>query len=320
MKKTNFKILLGLAVASIVTVGCKGDDIIIPDDTPKADKVESVNQLIKILKDKPQEFYIRTKDKDTVIIGKDSTIIKFPKGSIKDTLGNPIDSVKIELNEYLSLNNMLLNNIQTSSNGKLLITGGSFDLNVESMNGSPVVFNPFSVSSSFPVKLEVPKPNDMEYYVGERTINNDGKEIVDWELSDNAEFFMTEDNLFNVFGIRNGLTNCDVLYEIAANNPTQFEASVAGVTDYSKATVWLFIKDFPSAVMLTQKNIKEDALKTYENSIPKGLNGVLLAITTDAEGYLKFGKKEITVEGDDTFDINVEYGTKDKLKELINTL
>ena len=59
-------------------------------------------------------------------------------------------------------------------------------------------------------------------------------------------------------------------------------------------------------------------MKTYDGSIPAGLNATLLAIGVDDDNYLRFGTLEINVQGDDNFTIDVDYGTTEDLNTLIN--
>ena len=62
------------------------------------------------------------------------------------------------------------------------------------------------------------------------------------------------------------------------------------------------------------------ALSAFENSIPTGLNATLIAISLDENNYLKFGSLPISVSGDDSFNIDTDYGTTEDLKALIQTI
>jgi len=107
---------------------------------------------------------------------------------------------------------------------------------------------------------------------------------------------------------------------MTGENGTQFEATVSGVTDYSNnVEVWLIIDDFPSVVMLTTVN-STPALETYAGSIPTDLNGTLVGIHIDDNNYLRFGSLQITVAGNDSFNINVDYGTEVELVALVESL
>ena len=107
---------------------------------------------------------------------------------------------------------------------------------------------------------------------------------------------------------------------MAGANGTQFEVTVSGVIDYTdNVTVWLVIEDFPSVVMITTVN-STPALETYAGSIPMGLNATLIGIHIDENNYLKFGSLPIEVMGDDSFNIDVDFGTEDELVSLIQSL
>lgn len=71
--------------------------------------------------------------------------------------------------------------------------------------------------------------------------------------------------------------------------------------------------------MLTTVN-DTSALKTYAESIPYGLNGTLIGIIIDDDNYLSFGSLPITVVGDDSFNINVDYRTEAELVALIESI
>ena len=51
-----------------------------------------------------------------------------------------------------------------------------------------------------------------------------------------------------------------------------------------------------------------------------GDNRLLIGINIDDNNYLSFGSLPITIAGDDSFNINVNYGTEAELVELIESL
>ena len=71
--------------------------------------------------------------------------------------------------------------------------------------------------------------------------------------------------------------------------------------------------------MLTTIN-STPALETYQESIPVGLNGTLIGIHIDDDNYLRFGSLPITVSGNDSFNINMDFGTEEELVNLIESL
>lgn len=279
----------------------------------------SVIEVQNSLKPKEQIFTISDNTVSNTIQGTNGTVIYINPNAI--TLnGSPYTGVvKATLDEYLTPNSMILSGIQTTSNGELLVTGGSFELDLEGEFGEDLDLANWSTSASIPLAVNL--SNDfksaMRFYVGER-LQIDGREQVNWELNDFQEFGPPWQGFSEFYGINLGLSNCDVLYSsVIQGLGTQFSVLLEGVSDYNNAIVWMFINDFPSVVQITSLIENEQGFKTYADSIPVGLNATLLAIYVDEDDYLRFGTLEINVQGDEVFTIPMSFGTKDSLKALI---
>ncbi len=121
------------------------------------------------------EFFEFDAKTDKVVEGEKGTVISFPKGCFLDDKGNTInDKVKVELAEALTLDDMLLSGLTTTSNGKMLETGGMIYLNPTTLAGANVFINP-----KIPVMITIPAANKragMMAYSGYRA--EDGK--IDW--------------------------------------------------------------------------------------------------------------------------------------------
>lgn len=106
---------------------------------------------------------------DNVIEGEHGTIILFPKGCFMDANGDIVEeNVKIELAEALTLQDMLLSNLTTTANGKLLETDGMIYFNATA-NGKQL-----TVNQEIPVYIEIPthqKRPGMKAYKGSRDEN-----------------------------------------------------------------------------------------------------------------------------------------------------
>ena len=316
MKKQSFITYVAIAFFSLLLVNCISDD----DNTPSvaADSYGSVSELVESLKPTAQTFTLDPTIAQT-ITGTKGTVIEIGPDTFAGNDGMTLtEPIIASLKEYLSLEDMILGNVQTESNGQLLITGGSYDLTFKDENGDNINVNNWNIQSKIPVETDITGyENDMQYYTGDTT-TIDNREVVNWDLGQ-AEAWMS-DGIFNILGAEQGLSNCDALYSMAGENGTQFEVTVPGVSDYSNTTVWLIIEDFPSVVMVYTLNDTEDALTTYNASIPMGLNATLVAITIDEDNYLSFGSLAITVSGDDIFSVPVNYGTTAELVSLVGSL
>ncbi|NKI31434.1 hypothetical protein [Croceivirga thetidis] len=112
------------------------------------------------------QYFKISGEKDQVIEGLNGTILVLPKGCFLNSFGIEVDGeITIELAEALRLEDMILSNLTTMSNGQLLETGGMIYLNATSRE-KQLVINPEK-----PIYIEVPtaeiKP-DMMVYKGVR--------------------------------------------------------------------------------------------------------------------------------------------------------
>lgn len=112
-----------------------------------------------------QVFQVDSRE-DHVIEGTQGTIIVLPKGCFKNEHGDIVeDTVKIELAEALTLQDMLLSNLTTTADGKLLETDGMIYFNATA-NGKQLTIN-----KDLPVHIEIPtdqKKPGMKAYKGTR--------------------------------------------------------------------------------------------------------------------------------------------------------
>ena len=318
------KLIYSIAILfSFVIYSCNNESIGANQSQPNASTFTSFQDLRNSLKPNP---YVKTLDPSISfsINGPGGTTITCTGNSIIDSSGNTVsDDVDISLYEFNTLDEMILAKAPTTYNGNLLVSGGSFEVTVENTaTGEELEFTNWGCQCSLDIQTSpsIAHQNQMMLFNGNtNNLDNNGQEVVDWDLQNQGEFEVF-DGIFQAWGIDIGFSNCDVLYDMSGENGTQFEATVNGVTDYtSNVEVWLIIDDFPSIVMLTTVN-DTPALETYAESIPTGLNGTLIGIIIDDDNYLSFGSLPITVAGDDSFNINIDYGTEAELVALIESL
>ena len=323
MTKTNIMKSNFFFLAVLMFLSCDNEtigDVIGEASAPNASVFSDVSSLIQDLKSESQTFDISDQTIPSTIIGQGGTIIDFAANSFTDSAGNAVTSgIVILLDEYLSLAEMMKNNIQTLSNGQLLVTGGSFNLAATDNNNNPLTINPGSINSQLPILTDITGfESGMSLFVGEtNTIN--GTEQINWTQGNNNEFWLNE-GFMNFYGIDLGLSNCDVLYEMAGEDGTQFSVYVENNTTPSNYMIWMFINDFPSVISISSPTDDGLGVKTYDGSIPVGLNATILAIGVDDDNYLKFGTLDVDVLGDDNFTVTVDYGTTENLSALIDQL
>jgi hypothetical protein len=74
--------------------------------------------------EKPSQLFEIDPNKDTILVGKEGTIIYLDAGALQTN-----KNVEIELKEYYSLDDYVKSGLQTSSNGQMIETGGTIYLN-----------------------------------------------------------------------------------------------------------------------------------------------------------------------------------------------
>jgi len=166
------------APKSFTPAYCKSEGPIFIDsksnEKKAVDSLYSFNGLKTWMEPEVQKFEINTQ-KGATIEGKEGTLIIVPKNAFVDANNNVVNSVvTLEVVEALTLEDMVLYNLTTTSNGKALESGGMLYIKAVGQNGD-VKINP-----ARPLYIEVPtnnKKEDMALFEGK--VQNDGK--LNWE-------------------------------------------------------------------------------------------------------------------------------------------
>jgi hypothetical protein len=128
---------------------------------------------------KPQ-FFLINNNKDTTIVCNEKTRIKIiaqcfvSSKTGKDILGN----IQIAVSEYYTISEIILANLTTTTNGKLLETGGMINITASSNQEKCDLKKGKTIEIEFPRKEE---KKGMQLYTGNK-INN----AINWEVLDNA--------------------------------------------------------------------------------------------------------------------------------------
>ena len=117
MTKTNIMKSNFFFLAVLMFLSCDNETIggvIGEASAPNASVFSDVSSLIQDLKSESQTFDISDQTIPSTIIGQGGTIIDFAANSFTDSAGNAVTSgIVILLDEYLSLAEMMKNNIHT---------------------------------------------------------------------------------------------------------------------------------------------------------------------------------------------------------------
>ena len=172
--KKNIQKIFGLTLLALLLMQCNS-------------VTEKVKSTVKFSKNDPfqqtivpsQNFELNA-NIDNVVEGKNGTILIMPKGCFKNSKGEIVtEQIKVELSEALSVEEMLLSNLTTTSNGRLLETDGMIYINATA-NGEQL-----SINKENPIHIEIPtnkRKAEMMAYKGIRDENGNMNWIEPKEL------------------------------------------------------------------------------------------------------------------------------------------
>jgi hypothetical protein len=139
---------LSLLIGFILILSCNNNK---PSTTVVKTSKISESDPFKETMVESQFFEINAKE-DNVVEGKNGTVVVFPKGCFLDSDSNVVeDGVKIELAEALEMKDMILSNLNTTSDGKLLESDGMIYINAFDKDG-----NQLTISKDNPIHIEIP--------------------------------------------------------------------------------------------------------------------------------------------------------------------
>jgi TonB family protein len=129
-----------------------------------ATETKTAADVFKQLKKAPQLFSVAA-SKDTILICKEGTRITVNANSFinERTKQAVTGSVKIAVTEYYKMSDIILAGLSTSTNGKMLETGGMLNIIANSNNDNCILRNGSPISIEFPSKK---RKEGMELYNG----------------------------------------------------------------------------------------------------------------------------------------------------------
>jgi hypothetical protein len=150
--------------------------------------------------EKPSQFFIIDPNKDTIIIGNEGTVLYIDAGSLMSN-----DEVKVELKEYYSLGDYMKNALPTTSNGKMIQTGGSMYLNatennstqkkvkIDQKKGIGVDFTLGKDDPEMQIFIKDPKqPNEMNWILPSKSTSSSSWVMTDTELDRDGNIISQE--------------------------------------------------------------------------------------------------------------------------------
>jgi hypothetical protein len=221
-------------------------------------------------------------NEELTITGDKGTVITFPKNSLVDKNGNPVTGeVTVNVEEVYSKADMITHDVQTSSDGKLLESGGMVQVQVTTKDSSTVFLKPGSAYEiQYPAEK---KKEDMQLFTG----NSSGQ---NWEpVGKNDSTFNENKQSLDKYIFRNskmGWTNVDRFMSLNESHRSNLKVGLTGTPD---ASVCLVFKKFNSVLNITNK---KSEFMFY--NIPTGEEVTLVAFAK-SEGRVLYASKNITV-------------------------
>lgn len=329
--------ILVLITIILVFTNCKNDNKVEEIQTAKtenqailnlANEIEKLNSELKKFEVKSQIFIISSK-KQTKVKSKLGTTIYVNPEELENIDGTNIgENIEIELKELTNQKELLKSNAQTISNGKLLISGGAYFLNMKS-NGKQLKLK----NNKF-LKVDFPKltENEMFLFYGKKdslgimkwentktkfTTSKIVKEIVkdslteypvEEEIGETKPLTKEErkinrviiknsklnERIYNSVQLNNfGWINCDKFYQI--DNKTKIEYEFTENKNLICSNVYLVFKDINSVAHNVYYNQNKTYKQEFEN-IPLGLNVELIAVSVINNKIFVYKSKFITGE------------------------
>lgn len=238
----------------------------------------------------------------------------FPANAFIDNNGNPVaGNVVVSLKEVLSKKDIVLSGKVTESNGQLLITGGEFQI-LASQNGQALRLNPaVTVNVKVPTTLNT---DAMNLFVWAPAGVSDST----WVLDQKARVVSSPD--FYQFNLPSfGWVNCDYFY----TNPNPkttitatpvYSGAVPSIKDQRAYMVFDDLKTVAGLPFVLSINKH----RSYENSMPIGLKGKLIILSTDVNNVIYFGHTNFTVSANLNLDVAVTPATAAQIDAVLNTL
>jgi hypothetical protein len=139
-------------------------------------ETQKLNEVLKKYEVPSQKFKVLA-TKSIIIKGKDGTTIFINPDDLEMENKNPLGTnIEVELKELLNQEQLLKNNAQTVSEGKLLVSGGAYFINVTSDGQQLKLKEGKTLSVGFPKISD----NEMSLFYGQR----DSLGKIDWQKSE----------------------------------------------------------------------------------------------------------------------------------------
>jgi len=317
--KNKIKLAMAIFVTLFMITGCYKEDI---QSSATTKKQSTLTELFKNIAPPMQNFTITAGQMQTLTGERGTTVTIYPK-SFKRKNGTILNSgsVTIVLQEMLTGPEMMLAGKTTTSNGKLLVSGGQIYIKAYLGNEELTI----NKSERPIISIPTNSTGDMKLFVGNTKINDSivGDTTIDW-VQDTTTVNRRQDSsgskIFNEFACDSmRFINCDYFYS-DPNPKTDVKFTLpAGFVD-SNSQVLIY---FPSinSVARPYKFISTGNYFILDEGyqVPVGLQAKIVVIAKKGSQYY-FEVKSITISANINVTLSPSASTESAIKLAIKSL
>ena len=170
------KSLLLFTILGLINCTTQKEKLDSADEIYRQQEVVKLNNILRKYEVPSQKFKISF-DKSSKIKGKNGTAILVNPNDLETVEGKPItETIEVELKEFSNQSQLFRNNAQTVSDGKILVSGGAYYINMTS-KGQQLKLKDGKV-----LTIEFPKLSDSEMSLFYGQKDSLGK--IDWQKSE----------------------------------------------------------------------------------------------------------------------------------------
>ncbi|HRG53447.1 MAG TPA: hypothetical protein PLL00_11475 [Bacteroidia bacterium] len=301
--------------------------------------------------EEPSQFYTVPANEIKDITGKEGTVISVNPDDLTTLTNQSVDkAIEVELKELVSQQQLLKTNAQTMCNGKQLVSGGAYYINLKS-DGQPVKLKPGkSLSVKFPKFTEEPMGlfsgyrdslGQMQWKQRNQTFKKGGPTDA-WRDTRNvriesegdvlqfdtiakrkpkqetkAEVQKKEayDKLYTAMDIQNlGWINCDRFYNVT--DKTTVSIKISNTTPVSFVSIYLIFDAINSIVQTHYGAVQKEVSNPGFENIPVGAKARLVAFSLKGDKMMAY-EAPVTVKKDDIFTIFLKEVSEEELRTLL---
>jgi hypothetical protein len=327
MKNSHF--LLALVASSCLTLtGCKKNKEEAP--APSATST-TINDFFKNNEVNAQTFTVNTDNGQSSITGAEGTKVTFPENAFTTSDGKPVTgSVSIELKEIYDKSDMVLSDRPTTSDGRLLLSGGEIfiratangqALQLDSNTNILIELAQSTVDPNMGLFLEDTDTSEFNWTPiaidSSRVIVNDSNWVRD---SIPCFYYNPSHYIFSISTL--GWINCDLFYYNP--NPTTIHITCQGAPTANNVRSYIIFKDINAVTQLWSDNysaidlgINSSTFHSY--TIPIGQEVTIVAFgIKDNKEY--FATKDITVSSDLNVSLDLAEASTEEITTALESL